>query len=126
VAPDPWDDQVAAEIATDDAPALCQHCLAPHDQLADFCAECGAPVGECTNLMPFPCLFSIGHILRIGTNGEYRRSPLTISGFILLSIVEYLVFAPFYLFEFFRHLPGRPETALANPSGPNGGAVPQP
>src|SRR5258706_13395673 len=74
VRPDPWDDQVAGEIAKDDATPLCHRCLAPHDPLANFCPDCGAPVGEYTNLLPYPYVFSIGHTLRIGTVGEFKRS----------------------------------------------------
>src|SRR5438046_7299792 len=79
--PDPWSEEVAAEIAKDDAVPLCHRCLAPHDSQVDFCPECGAPVGSYTNWLPYPCLFSIGHTLRIGSSGDFRRSPLTIAGF---------------------------------------------
>ena len=34
--PDPWSDDVAAEIAKDDAVPLCHRCLAPHDSLVVF------------------------------------------------------------------------------------------
>ena len=73
--PDPWSDEVAAEIAKDDAVPLCHRCLAPHDSRVDFCPDCGAPVGAYTNWLPYPYLFSIGHTLRIGASGDFRRSP---------------------------------------------------
>jgi hypothetical protein len=77
--PDPWSDEVAAEIAKDDAVPLCHRCLAPHDSSVNFCPDCGAPVGAYTNWLPYPYLFSIGHTLRIGASGDFRRSPLTIA-----------------------------------------------
>jgi len=105
--PDPWGEEVSREIEKEEAHALCHRCLEPHESHEHFCPHCGAPVGECTNLMPFIYLFSIGHTLRIGTSGEYRKSSLTVIGFVLLSIIEYSVFAPFYLFRLFQNLPDK-------------------
>jgi len=102
--PDPWDEDVAAEVAKDETPALCHRCLAPHHSLADFCPECGAPVGTYTNWLPYPYLFSIGYTLRVGTSGDFKRSPLSILGFFLLSLVEYSIFAPIYWFMFLKSL----------------------
>ena len=102
--PDPWSEEVAAEIAKDDAVPLCHRCLAPHDSQVDFCPECGAPVGSYTNWLPYPCLFSIGHTLRIGSSGDFRRSPLTIAGFFCLGIVEYALFVPIYWFMLLKGL----------------------
>ena len=110
--PDPWSDEVAAEIAKDDAVPLCHRCLAPHDSWVDFCPDCGAPVGPYTNWMPYPYLFSVGHTLRIGASGDYKRSPLTIAGFFCLGIVEYALFAPVYWFILLKGLSAR------GPSGP--------
>ena len=105
--PDPWSEEVAAEIAKDDAVPLCHRCLAPHDSQVDFCPDCGAAVGPYTNLLPYPYLFSIGHTLRIGTSGDFRRSPLTIVGFFCLGIAEYALFAPFYWFMLLKGLSTR-------------------
>src|SRR2546425_9247349 len=85
-APEPWGADIAAEIAKEEAIPLCHRCLSPHDPLADFCSNCGAPVGQYTNWLPYPYLFSIGHTLRMGTTGEFKHSPLTILGFILLEL----------------------------------------
>lgn len=104
VQPDPWSEDVARELASDEAVPLCHRCFTPHHPLEHFCPNCGAPVGECTNLLPFPYLFSIGHMLRIGTSGEYKRSPLTIAGFLLVGIVEYSLFAPLYWVMFLLRL----------------------
>ena len=98
--PDPWDEQISANLAEGKGTPICQRCLAPHDRLMNFCADCGAPVGKYTNLLPYPYLFAIGHTLRIGTSGSFRRSPLTIAGFLLFSLAEYAVFAPVYWVRF--------------------------
>jgi hypothetical protein len=102
--PDPWDSQVEADLTKDDATPLCHRCITPHDSLVHFCSNCGAAVGDYTNLLPYPYLFSIGDALRIGTSGNFKRSPLTIAGFILLSFAEYSIFAPFYWLRFARNL----------------------
>ena len=101
--PDPWDAQVAEDISQDEAVPLCHRCLCPQSSKSDFCSECGAPVGEYTNWLPFPQLFSIGHLLRIGTFGEFKRSPLTVMGFWFFGLVEYTLFAPVYWFMLLRN-----------------------
>ena len=119
---EPWDDQVAAAIAQDEATPVCCRCLHPQELSANFCPECGAPVGTYTNLLPFPYLFSLGDLLRIGTSGVFHRTPVTIVGFMLLGLAEYTILAPFYWFMFLRNLKGQhPPVAVsderpANPS----------
>jgi hypothetical protein len=112
ILPDPWDEQVAAEVARDEAPALCHHCLAPHDSLVNFCPDCGAPVGAYTNWLPYPWLFSVGYTLRAGTSGNFKRSPLTIIGFFLFGAAEYSFFAPIYWFRFLQNLSRPRESQL--------------
>jgi len=96
VPPDPWNEGIATEIEREEAVPLCHRCLTAHESSADFCPKCGAAVGQYTNWLPFPYLFSVGDTLRIGTSGEFRRSPLTVCGFFLFSLVEYTIFAPVY------------------------------
>ncbi len=120
--PDPWSDDVAAEIAKDDAVPLCHRCLAPHDSWVDFCPDCGAPVGPYTNWLPYPYLFSIGHTLRIGASGDFRRSPLTIAGFLCLGIAEYALFAPIYWIVLLKGLSVRGQSKP--PSAPPPGESP--
>ena len=108
--PEPWDDAVAATIENEDTAPLCHRCLTPHHATLDFCQECGAPVGVYTNLLPFPYLFSIGHTLRIGTSGEFRRTPVTVLGFVFLALWQYAIFAPVYLFMFFKRIAGEVST----------------
>jgi hypothetical protein len=120
IQPDPWDAQVAADIAGGETVPLCHRCLEPHEVLLDFCPHCGAPVGDYTNLLPFPYLFSIGHTLRIGTAGEFRHSPLTVAGFFLIGVAEYSIFAPIYWFMFIKGLfhpqPDMPDSSPVSPA----------
>jgi hypothetical protein len=102
--PDPWDEEIAADLETGNGTPLCHHCLTPHHDSADFCPQCGAAVGLYTNYLPFPRLFSIGHTFRIGTNENFRRSFLTIGGFFFLSIFEYGFFFPVYWFRLIQNL----------------------
>ena len=118
--PDPWDETIAAEVANDEAVPLCHRCLAPHGSSADFCPGCGTPVGQYTNWLPYPQLFSVGHVLRAGTNGDFKRTPLTILGFMLFSLVEYTLFVPIYWIVFLRKIfgPQPPSNPLANSAAP--------
>jgi len=116
--PDPWDDQVTEAMENDDAIPLCHHCLAPHSAAADFCPECGAAVGVYTNLLPFPYLFSVGHALRIGAFGNFKRSPLTVAGFLALGFIEYSVFAPFYWFRLLRNIFYKPQSGSTSDQPP--------
>jgi hypothetical protein len=102
--PDPWGEQIAADLAEGNCTPVCHRCLTPHDSMLNFCPECGAPVGKYTNLLPFPRLFSLGHTLRIGTSGGFKRTPLIVGGFILLAIAEYAIFAPVYWVMLFRNI----------------------
>jgi hypothetical protein len=116
--PDPWGAEINAELAAEEATPLCHRCLFPHDQQTNFCPECGAPVGTYTNLLPYPYLFSIGHALRLGTEGKFRHSPLTVAGFLLFGFAEYSLFAPVYWFVFLKKLlrPAAPDPQPPDPA----------
>jgi hypothetical protein len=118
--PDPWDDKTATEMLNEEAPALCHRCLEPHDESTHFCPNCGAPVGQYTNMLPYDSQLSIGHTLRIGTDGNFRRSPLTVVGFVLVGMAEYSIFGPIYVGMLLWKLFHKPQ--LEPPSGP---ATPQ-
>jgi hypothetical protein len=122
--PDPWDESIASEIERAESAPLCHRCLTAHDASADFCPVCGATVGQYTNWLPYPYLFSVGHTLRIGTSGEFKRSSLTVFGFLLFSLAEYTLFAPVYWILMFCSL-GKPRehTAPQGQSPPAGGAA---
>ena len=107
VSPEPWDQETAAKLDDVSTKVLCHRCLVPNEPLADFCENCGAPVGKYTNYLPFPYLFSLGHTLRVGADGEYKRSPITTLGYFLLALGEYTIFAPVYWYWLFRRMPGK-------------------
>jgi hypothetical protein len=110
---EPWDDTVTKAIAQDDATPVCCRCLQPHESEIDFCPECGAPVGTYTNLLPFPYIFSLGDLLRVGTSGNFHRTPVTIIGFFLVALAEYTILAPFYWFMLLRNM-NRHESASSS------------
>jgi hypothetical protein len=56
-------------------------------------------------------LFSIGHALRVGADGEYKRSPMTVLGYFLLALAEYTVFAPVYWYWLLRRMPRKEHSA---------------
>lgn len=101
-APDPWGEEVAAEVAGDDCPQICHRCLTQHDSSAHFCPRCGAMVGMYTCLIPPLYLYSIGDVFRAGVDGGYRRSSLLTAGyfFIAFSCVYWVPF-PIGLFLLF-------------------------
>ena len=111
VRPDPWDEEVQQGLEREDSQPLCQRCLEPYDRENYFCPCCGAPVGTYTNWLPFPYLFSVGDLLRLGTVGEFKHSRVNAAGFLLLSAAEYSIFAPIYWFLFLRHWKHTPPAA---------------
>ena len=75
-------------------------------------------MGTYTNWLPFPYLFSVGDLLRLGTAGEFKRSRVNAAGFLLLSVAEYSIFAPIYWFLFlrrWRHAPSAAPSSLGPP-----------
>jgi len=104
VRPDPWGPEVAEALESPEATPICPHCQAPHALNRWFCPECGRAVGDYNNVSPYLYLFSMGELLRDGTGGEIRKSWLTVAGYLILSLAEYVVFAPIYWFFLFRNL----------------------
>jgi hypothetical protein len=102
--PDPWDEQTASDLREGNGSPLCHRCLNPHDPLLNFCPDCGAPVGKYTNLLPFLYPFSVGHTMRIGTSGTFKRSPLIIIGFVVASLAYVAFIAPFYWLRLLRNI----------------------
>ena len=93
---DPWGEEVEKGLESDEALPICHRCLRPHSPVVDFCPNCGATVGQYTNWLPYPYIFSLGDTLRLGTSGAFHRTFLTDFGFMLLALAEYTVFAPLY------------------------------
>jgi hypothetical protein len=62
---------------------------------------------------PYLYLFSLGEVLREGTSGRVRKSWLTVAGYVILSLAEYVIFAPIYWFFLFRNLSRKEEQQTA-------------
>jgi hypothetical protein len=114
---DPWGDEVEKGLESDEALPLCHRCLHEHSPAVDFCPHCGATVGQYTNWLPYPYIFSLGDTLRLGTAGAFHRTVLTELGFILLAVAEYAVFAPFYWIFLFQPRSPRPSPLEPPPVG---------
>ena len=116
---DPWDARIEQALQNEEARALCHHCLTPQDHSGWFCPVCGATVGQYANYLPYVYLFAQGEVLRAGVAEHLRRSPLIVSGYILLSLTFFpvlaclfFVWAPVYWFFFLENiLKPRPSTA---------------
>jgi hypothetical protein len=103
--PDPWGPEIEEEIQNGDAQPLCSRCLTPHSEDCEFCENCGLPVGPYVNWSPYLYIFSLGDALLTGVTRKFVVKPLTVIGYVVLAIWQYTLFAPFFLFRFFRHLP---------------------
>lgn len=55
-------------------------------------------------LSPFHYAFAIGDVLLTGTQRKFPVNWLTVSGFIFLSTIQYLIFAPVYWFRLIRNI----------------------
>jgi len=115
--PDPWGAEIARALDGPDATPVCPHCQCPQEPTRWFCAECGRSVGDYNNINPYLYIFSLGEVLREGTSGHIRKSWLTVSGFVVLSLIEYTVLAPIYWFQLIRNLSrhSRPQSLNDDP-----------
>jgi hypothetical protein len=118
---DPWSADVDEALDREGALPLCHHCLTPQEHSGWFCPNCGATVGPYSNYLPYIYLFSQGEVLRAGVTERFRRTPLIVLGYFLISLgffalVAPLVFlwAPFYWFSLAGNLL-RPEQAGEEP-----------
>jgi hypothetical protein len=102
--PDPWGIEIEASLQQADATPICHRCLSPYQDNAWFCETCGAAVGPCNNLMPYVHIFSEGEVFRNGVSDKLNANPLTIAGYLLVSLTTYNLFAPIYWFFFFKNL----------------------
>jgi len=107
--PDPWDAEVEQKISGPDAVEICPHCLTEQPPNAWFCKGCGRAVGPYNNLMPYVQVFSEGEVLRNGTSGRLRKSPLILIGYFLISVGMFPLLAPFYLFSLFLNWQRQPD-----------------
>lgn len=113
--PNPWDDQVEQSIQEPDATPICRRCLEPYEESARYCSHCGLPVDSLVPLSPFHQVFAIGDVLLTGTQRKFPVNYVTVTGYVLFSTVQYLVFAPLYWFWLLRNV--RRIRAEANAAG---------
>ena len=102
--PNPWDEDSDALVNQPDAIPLCHHCLAPITSETYFCPHCDGNVGLYNNLSPYLYIFSLGEVLRQGTSGRIQNHPMFVWGYVLLSMAQYMVFAPIYWYFLFKNL----------------------
>ncbi len=102
--PDLWSTDEDEAVQQPEAVPLCPHCLSLQEEEREFCAACGSATGLYNNLNPYLYIFSLGEVLRLGTYGRIKKNPVTVAGYLLLSVAEYNVFAPLYWYFFFRNL----------------------
>ena len=101
--PNPWPEELDEALKSTDAKLLCSHCFTPQRKGSWFCPKCGAAVGPYNNIMPYLNIFSTGEMLRAGAGSKLKRTPLTIIGYVMVSLMEYLIFAPVFLYRFVRN-----------------------
>jgi hypothetical protein len=104
VHPDPWDEATETAVRQDNAVLVCHHCLSEVAPGQWFCEHCSCAVGPYNNLMPFISVFSEGEVFRNGALDKVRRSPVTVIGYVLYSVTQFLIFAPIYWYFLFRNL----------------------
>jgi hypothetical protein len=104
VRPDPWESELAQQPDEMAENAICPRCLAPNATGQDFCANCGLPVGACTNLSPYLYLFSLGDALRTGAFGRFPIRLSTIFGYLLLPICVFAPLAPFFWYRLLQNI----------------------
>lgn len=121
--PDPWPADLDQAVRGPDAVPVCHRCLAALEETAWFCPQCGASVGAYNNSMPYLHIFAVGEVLRSGVGPAARFSPLTVTGYLLLAIMQASVLAPVYgvcLFLNWRRL----RHQAAPHGGPDAGPTP--
>ncbi len=104
LSPDPWEADIEQALQRPDAAPVCHHCLTPVPPAQWFCETCGFAVGPYNNWMPYLRVFSEGEVLRNGVTSHVRINANTIVGYLLLSLVNYLIFAPLYWYFLLRNL----------------------
>ena len=109
--PDPWDKEIEKSLHEPEAVEVCHRCFNPITPNSWFCTHCGCAVGPYNNLMPYLNYFSQGEVLRNGVNDKLRQNALIISGYLLVSLNLYMIFAPIYWILFFRNLQQQKDSA---------------
>lgn len=102
--PEPWDSETAAATNDPAASPVCHRCFTAQTPDAWFCPRCGSATGPYNNWLPWVSEFSKGEMLRAGTTDHLRPGFLTLTGYLLVSLFLYHVFAPVFWFFLFRNL----------------------
>jgi hypothetical protein len=102
--PDPWDAEIDIAVRQPDAVPVCHKCMSPQFPTSWFCPECGTAVGRYNNCLPYVYIFSIGEVFSAGAWRNVPVKGLTIVGFLLASVSEYMIFAPFYWIRLWQNI----------------------
>jgi len=100
--PEPWNEATERAVHEDEALPVCHRCFTPAPPGQWFCETCGCAVGPYNNWMPYLHVFSQGEVLRNGVTDRIRRNPLTVVGYVLISLSAFQIFAPIYWYFLFR------------------------
>lgn len=102
---DPWltvlGEEKTREII-EDGNALCVNCLHPESEPVIHCEYCGCTTGHYAVYMPYIYLFLIGRYFRSGVDGSVKLTKFRVVGLVVTCLVEYSIFAPFYLYRLYR------------------------
>lgn len=102
--PDPWDAAIEQGVHDHGAVLVCHRCFTPVSPAGWFCEHCGSAVGPYNNVMPYVRVFSEGEVFRNGVTDRLHVSSLIVIGYVLYSLISYIVFAPVYWFFLFKNL----------------------
>lgn len=106
--PDPWPEEVDAEVRGREAVPLCTSCLCPQNAAHWFCPHCGFPSGSYTVTMPYMNALIDGEFFRRGVSGPPEPGAGRQLFLALYSAAAYNIFAPVYWFWLYRKAQGRP------------------
>ena len=95
--PDPWDAEIDVSVRRDDAVMVCHRCCEPREFPRWFCPNCGAAIGPYNNVLPYIYVFSIGEVVRSGVGPHARFTPLTLSGYAAVGLLQYQPLAILYV-----------------------------
>ena len=104
VSADPWSPELECSLHLPEAVPVCPKCTTPQPPGQWFCEHCGSAVGDYNNWMPYLREFSQGEVLRNGVTERMRINTLTVVGYLILSLGDYLMFAPVYWYFFFKNV----------------------
>lgn len=121
--PDPWDKEVEERLHDPEAVAVCHRCFTPINSNGWFCEHCGSAVGPYNNILPYVVIFSQGEVLRNGVSDRFHRKGLIAAGYLLFTLSQYAIFAPFYWIPLFKNLKHR-ANAAEEPDSPQFGLPP--